>query len=112
MTTSQIDQQEVQIAPSHLLKKLANDLVQHRAAHDHWLVTRRDQANGNHLYAVRGVGLNLVALENAGLLGRAHHQRNIGPVDVGVNQSDAVAKLGESYCHVNGQRGFTDSAFA
>jgi hypothetical protein len=53
-----------------------------------------------------------VAWAHLGLLGRAHHQRNIRPVDVGVDQAHALAKLLECDGEVDGDSGFADTALA
>ena len=51
-------------------------------------------------------------LADAGLLGRAHHERDVGAVDVGVDEADALAELRERDGEVDGEGGFADAAFA
>ena len=64
----QIDDEVIELAPLHLLQELADDLVQHGAAHHHGLVAGRDVADGDGLDAVGDVGLNLVVGADARLL--------------------------------------------
>jgi hypothetical protein len=42
----------------------------------------------------------------------AHHERDIGPVDVGVDEADLVAHAGESDGQVDRDRGFAYAALA
>ena len=42
----------------------------------------------------------------------AQHQRDVGPVHVGIEQSDFVAHARQRDGQVNGQRGFADAALA
>src|SRR6185369_7664098 len=59
-TGRQIHDQVVEFAPIDLLKKLANDLVQHWPAHHHRLVSRGYVADRDRLDAVCVVRLNLI----------------------------------------------------
>ena len=59
---------------------------------------------------MRVVGLDLVVRADARRLRGAHHQRDVGAVDVGVDQSDALSELGERDGQVDGDRGFADPA--
>ena len=108
----QIDDEVIELAPFDLLQELADDLVQHRSTHHEWLVARRDVADGDGLDAVRVVGLDLVISANTGRLRRAHHQWDIGSVDIGVDEADAVAELGKRDGEVDSDGGFADAAFA
>ncbi len=54
----------------------------------------------------------LVILEHPGLLADAHHERDIGSVDVCIDQTDAEAHLGQRSGQVHGERGFAHSTFA
>ena len=108
----QIDDEVVEFAPFDLLQKLADDLVEHGAAHDQGLVAGRDVADGDGFDAVRVVGLDLVVGADARRLRGAHHERDVGSVDVGVDEADALAEFGERDGEVDGDGGFADSAFA
>ena len=108
----QIDDEVIEFAPIHLLQELADDLVQHGSAHDQGLVAGRDVADGDGLDAVRQIGFDAVAGADLGLLGRAHHERNIGAVDVGVDEADALSEPGEGNGQVDGDGGFADAALA
>jgi hypothetical protein len=52
----------------------------------------RDEADGDDFDSVREVGLDLIIGEDAGLLGGAHHERDVGAVDVGIDEADALAE--------------------
>jgi hypothetical protein len=108
----QIDEEYVELAPFHLLEELADDLVEHGSAHDEGLVPRRDESYGDDLNAVGDVGLDLVVRKDGRLAGTAHHEGDIGSINVGVDEADAVAELGESDGEINGKCGFADAAFA
>src|ERR1700677_739139 len=88
-TRRQIDQQKIKFAPLHLLQELADDLVQHGAAHDHRLIARGDKPNRNELDAMRHEGFNPVVFEHPRLLADAHHEWNVGAIDVSINEPDA-----------------------
>src|SRR5690349_21118782 len=45
----QIHHEIIQLAPVHLLQKLPDDLMQHRPAHDQWLIAGRDIPDRNGL---------------------------------------------------------------
>ena len=47
-----------------------------------------------------------------GLLGGAHHERNVGAVDVGVDEAHALAEPRERDGQVDGDGGFAHSALA
>ena len=108
----QIDDEVVEFAPIHLLQKLADDLVKHGAAHDQRLVAGRNVADRDGLDSVGQVGLDAVACADLGLLGRAHHERHVGAVDVGVDEAHALAELAERDGQVDGDSGFADAALA
>ncbi len=108
----EVDEEVVELAPGDLLEELADDLVEHGAAHDHGLVAGRDEADGDELDAVGGDGLHEVVGDDGGLAGGAEHGGDVGAVDVGVDEADAVAELGERDGEIDGDGGFADAAFA
>ena len=108
----EIDEEDVELAPFDLLQELADDLVEHGATHDERLVAGGDESDGDDFDAVREVGLDLIVGEDAGLLRGAHHEGNVGPVDVRVDESGAIAELGEGDGEIDGEGGFADAAFA
>ena len=65
--------------------------MEHGSAHDQRLIAGRDVADGDGFDAVGQVGLDYVAGTHFGLLRGAHHEGNIGAVDVSVDQADALA---------------------
>ncbi len=52
----EIDEEEVELAPFHLLEELADDLVEHGAAHDERLVAGGDESDGDDFDAVSELG--------------------------------------------------------
>ena len=108
----QIDEEEVELAPGHLLEELADDLVEHGAAHDHGLVAGGDEADGDELDAVRVDGSIMVVVEDGGLARGAEHDGHVGAVDVGIDEADVVAELCERDGEIDGEGGFADAAFA
>jgi hypothetical protein len=54
----------------------------------------------------------MIFAHHLGLLVRAEHKRNVGTVDVSIEQADAVAHLAERERQVDGKRGFANSTFA
>ena len=76
------------------------------------LVAGRDVADGDGLDAVGQVGDDAVPWAHGGLLAGAHHQRNIGAVDVGVDEAYALAEPRERDGQVDGDGGFAYPAFA
>ena len=43
---------------------------------------------------------------------RPHHQRNVGPVDIGIQQPGLVAQLRQRNRQIHGNGGLPDAAFA
>ncbi len=86
--------------------------MEHRAAHDHGLVAGRDETDGDELHPVSGYGLHQVLANDAWLACRAEHGGNVRSVDVGVDEADAVAELGERNGEVDGNGGLADAALA
>ena len=58
------------------------------------------------------VGNDAVVLAHDWLLGRAHHEGNIGSVDVGVDEAHALAEPAERNGQVDGDGGFAHAALA
>ena len=117
MTTSpvpggKVDDQEVELAPLHLLEELADDLVQHRSAHHQRLVAGRDQPDRDELHAVRQDRLDAIVSNDVRLPCRSEHRRHVRPVDVSVDQADLMAQLGQCDRQIHRDGGLADSALA
>jgi hypothetical protein len=57
-------------------------------------------------------GLDLVVGQDFGLAIGTEHERDVGTVDIGVNEADTLAELGEGDGEVDGNGGFADAALA
>src|ERR1035438_4524206 len=86
--------------------------MQHWPAADERVVSRIEEAYRNHFQAMRVDGRNVIFAHHLGLLVGAEHQRNIGTVDVSIEQADPVTHLAERERQVNGKRGLANSTFA
>ena len=116
MTTSPVPggrstSRKSKLAPLHLLQKLANDLVQHRAAHDQRLIAGGNESDRNKFDPMGHQGLDLVVLEHPRLLADAHHERNVGSIDVRVDETDAKAHLDQCRGQIDSERGLAHSTF-
>jgi hypothetical protein len=101
----------VELAPIHAAQKLLDDAVQHGAAPDQGLVAGIQEAHGHQLHAELIEGLDALAVGHGGAID-AHHQRDVGAVDVGIHQAGGVAQFGERHGQVHRHGGFSDAAFA
>ena len=90
----QIHDQVVELSPDHRAQKLLDDRMQHGAAPDQRLVARIQEPYRDDLEAVGFERLNPVVAENFGLRADAEHQRHVGTVNVGIEQTDFVSQLG------------------
>src|SRR5216683_5551445 len=101
----QIHNQKIQLPPLHLLQKLPNNLVQHRSAHHHRLIARRDQPHRNELHPMRQNRLNPVLAHNIRLPRNPHHHRHIRPIDIRIDQPDPIPQLPQRHrqIHRNGR---------
>ena len=68
--------------------------MQHGAAPDQRLVAGIQEPYRDDFEAVRFQRLDAVVAENFRLRVEAQHERNVGTVDVGVEQADLVSQLG------------------
>ena len=85
--------------------------MQHRPAPHQWLVAGIEEANRHQPHAEVLKRLDAVA-RGAGLSLRAHHQWNVGAIDVGVEQPHFAPEIGERNRQVHGDSGLADPAFA
>src|SRR5512140_1720284 len=86
--------------------------MQHRAAPDQGLVAGIQEPYRDDLEAVGFQRLNAVVAENLRLRIQAQHQRDVGAVDVGIEQADLVSQLRQDNGEIDRERGFPDAAFA
>ena len=56
--------------------------------------------------------LNAIVPEHLGLRVEAEHQRNVGAVNIRVEQADFVSQPGQNDCEIDGERGLSYAAFA
>ena len=108
----QIDDEIVEFSPGHLPQKLLDDPMQHGTAPDQRLVAGIQVADGDDANAEALGGNDHVAFGQLGLAACAQHQRNVGPIDVGIEQSDLEAKASQGQRKIDGERGFADSTLA
>ena len=107
----QVDEKILQLAPRDVVHELPDDLHDDRAAPNRGRITLHDEAERHQLDAVRLERLDLAALD-FGLAGDAEHARDVGPIDVGIHQADAVAVTCQRGGEVRGHCGFPDAALA
>ena len=86
--------------------------MQHRAAPDQRLVAGIQKSNRDDFEPVSFERLNAVVAKNFGLRVDAEHQRDVGPVDVGIEQADLVSELRQDNREIDGERGLSHTAFA
>ena len=86
--------------------------MQHGAAPDQRLVARIQEPHRDDFEAVGFERLNAVVAEHLGLRADAQHQRHVGTVNVGVEQTDFVSQLGQHDGKIDGERGLSHAAFA
>ncbi len=84
----EVDDEVVEVPPEDAAEELLHDAVEHRAAPDEGLVARIEEAHGDHFYAVGFDGNDGAVFEGLGLLGGTEHERDVGAVDVGVEETD------------------------
>jgi len=70
--------------------------VQHRTTPDDGLVAGIQESHGDNLQAVRQDRFNALVADRLGLRVGSDHERNIWPVDVGVQQPNLVAHFRQS----------------
>ena len=57
-------------------------------------------------------GCNLIFAHHLRLLVRSQHERDVGTVDIGIEQSDSMTHLAERDGEIHGKRRFADPALA
>ena len=109
----QVHQEEVLLAPAHAGQQLVDRLHDHRSPPDGRLIGVHERAQRGHENAVALDGQEaVVGLVDVGLLVDAHHHLLRRAVDVGVDQTDAVAQAHEGHGEVRGDGGLSDASLA
>ena len=108
----QIDDEIVELSPLHETQKLPDDRVQHGPAPDDGLVAGIEKSDRDDFQPESLDRFNAVLANHARLVAHAQHQRDIGAVDVGVEQPDFVPHLDQRDGEVDRERGLADTALA
>src|SRR5882762_6183168 len=86
--------------------------MQHRPAPDEGLVPGIKKSDRNGLQSMNSQRLDTIVPQDFRLFARSKHQRDVWTVDIGVEESHAMAQLGKDDRQVNRQSGFADSSLA
>jgi hypothetical protein len=86
--------------------------MKHGTAPDDGLVTGIEKSYGDYLEAVGLHGLDAIFSNHFWLAAYSQHEWDVGTVDVGIEEADSVAHLGQSDSEVYRQSGLADTAFA
>src|SRR5215831_10573418 len=108
----QVDDHVVEMAPFDKAQELTNDLVEHRSAPDDWLVARVEETHRDHLQPEGFERLNAVLSDHPRLRVHPQHERDVGAVNIGIEQADFVAHLGDRDGQIYRQRGLADTPLA
>ena len=104
-------EQEVGLVPEHVGEELLERLVQHRAAPDDRLALRHEVADRDAAHAPR-FGRDDHLVDHRRVAVGAEHARDRVAVDVGVDDADRVALLGEGDGEVGRDARLADAALA
>src|SRR5512138_2105635 len=110
-----VDDQVIEFAPLDLLDELLQDAGDERTAHDRWLLRLEEKAEAHQLHAMTLEGNDLLftlRTRDPWPTFFTEHERDVGSVDVGVQQTDAQAPVRESSREVHRDRGLADAALA
>ena len=106
----QVNDEIVEVAPLHVAKELLNRATDEGPAPDDRLALRNEELNGDDLDAVALDRLDLAARAGLRGAGRPHHLGNVRPRDVGVEEADAGAALGQGNGKVDRDGALADPA--
>src|SRR6266566_736820 len=107
-----INDQIIQFAPFHAAQELRDHAVEHRPAPNHRFVAGIQQAHGDHLQTLRLHGDDVLVVRGLRFLRGAEHDRDVGAIHVGVEQTDFMAELHERQRQIYSDRRLADAAFA
>ncbi len=108
----QIDHEVVEIAPLHVAEELLDGAADERAAPDDRLTLRDEELDRDDLDPVPFEGRDPVVRARLRLTVDPQHHRDVGSGDVGVEEADRCARLGQRHGKVDADRGLPDPALA
>ena len=106
-----VDEEEVRLIPEDIGEELFKRLVQHGATPDDCLALGNEVANRN-TANTPGFGRNEHLVDRDRITIGAEHARNAVAVDIGVDQTDAIALRGERDSEVGGDGALADTTLA
>ena len=106
-----VDEQEVRLTPPCLRDELLDGLVEHRASPDHRLLIGHEEAHRQAAHPVDGGRDHGVTEDDRVMLG-AQHLGDGEAVDIGVEDADALARLGQRDGQVHRDRGLPHATLA
>ena len=106
----QVDDEVVELAPGHVAEELLDAAADHRPAPDDGRAGREQEADRDELDAVALDGVQALLAVGLEAGGQAEHGGQVGAGDVGVEQADGGAALGEGDGEVGGDGGLADAA--
>jgi hypothetical protein len=108
-----VDDQVIEIAPVGLAEQLVERLGHHRTAPDHRRLDIDHEADRHRLQAVGLQRLHALAVVRLRLLaGQAQHLRLRRAIDVGIQNTDTGAFLGQRQGQIDRRRALADAALA
>jgi hypothetical protein len=99
-----------ELAPIHAAQELLDHAVKHGSAPDQRLVPGIQKPHGHQLHAIFFERLNAFADGVGGSID-SHHQRDVGAINIGIEQTDSAAKPGERNREIDGNRGLANASF-
>src|SRR5439155_11031265 len=106
-----VDDQIVELGPTHFAKKLLEGPVEHRTPPDDRGILAGEKAHRNHLQTVPDCRHDLLSVSRQ-LCVDAQHDRHVRTVDIAVHHTDLAAALGERERQVDSHRGLSNAALA
>src|SRR5260370_39792883 len=108
----QINQQIIKNTPLDLLQELPDDGMQHRPAPDQGLVPRIQKAHRDRSHSVLLQRFEAVLANYFGLSACPQHERDVGAINVAIQQAHFKSHAAESDSKVHRNRGLPYSALA
>ena len=108
----QVDDEVVELAPLDVAQELLDRAADERPAPDDRLALRNEELDRDALHAVPLERRDLVVRAGHRLALDAEHHRDVRAGDVGVEQADRRARLGERHGEVDADRALADAALA
>ena len=108
----QVDDQDVQFPPLHLIEHLLQCAHQHRTAPDNRLIRIDHQTDRHHRNAMGLERNNNLTIGTGRAFAHAHHTRLARTIYICIKQPDPSALLGQGHCQIGRYRRFTNTALA